>query len=466
MEDFLWRPRVLYTTVFLWISITGGRFLAPFLEHEASLSATQIGSLLALHQAMSVLTSSVAGSYADSMERTYPGKGRATVLVLGVCLGGIMFLLHGLGRLFPTVIFFDSMTWYGGLRIMYSASTSFVFPVIDGMCLEFLKHHSCPQQYGKERLYGAISWAVTNLCMAPALDYVGFIIFYPLTIISTLLVVMTIHLYSQERQEMHALKKRTNNSNLDETVLTETDENIALKDLQSENHEKQSMISLLRMMLISWFGVAFIIAMVSLSSGQALVENLIFLFFEVLGSSYSLMGATVVLTVVFEIPIFHVAPTLLQRYGSGLMLLTASASYIVRVIGYTLIPNGKIGYVLLLEPLHGVTFACATTAGVDFVSGCLPPGYEASGQGLLQLFTGIGSVIGLLWGGWVEEELGPRAMYRVAAFVVLVGNSGFAIALLRRHGSSTSNRHILLSSQEEDLVEMTDCSVCTEACKD
>jgi hypothetical protein len=217
-----------------------------------------------------------------------------------------------------------------------------------------------------------------------------------------------------------------------------------------------------------------------------LVENLIFLFFEVLGSSYSLMGATVVLTVLFEIPIFHVAPTLLQRYGSGWMLLTASASYIVRVIGYTLIPNNnnnggnKIGlgyYILLLEPLHGVTFACATTAGVDFVSGCLPPGYDASGQGLLQLVTGVGSVLGLLGGGWVEEEWGPRVMYRIAAVVVLVGNSGFAIALLRQqqqHGSSSSsssNRHKLLKSsrhQEEDLlVEMTDCSFGTgEACND
>ena len=89
------------------------------------------------------------------------------------------------------------------------------------------------------------------------------------------------------------------------------------------------------------------------------MDNLVFIFFEYLGSSYTIMGMTVLLTVSFEIPIFQVAPSLLERFGSGTLLLVASACYIVRAVGYSCIPKGHILYVLGLEPLHGVTYACS-----------------------------------------------------------------------------------------------------------
>lgn len=72
-------------------------------------------------------------------------------------------------------------------------------------------------------------------------------------------------------------------------------------------------------------------------SSALLVENLVFLFFEFLGSSNTICGIAVALTVLFEIPIFHVAPTLLRNYGVGWLLLLANAFFVVRVIGYTLI---------------------------------------------------------------------------------------------------------------------------------
>ncbi|OEU11553.1 hypothetical protein FRACYDRAFT_245609 [Fragilariopsis cylindrus CCMP1102] len=209
------------------------------------------------------------------------------------------------------------------------------------------------------------------------------------------------------------------------------------------------------------YTIAFLICLVTLSSGQAIVNDLLFLFFEFLGGSYTLMSCTVVLTVIFEIPIFHIAPYLLKKCGgcSGLLII-ASFSYIVRVIGYTFIPIHKPILALFLEPLHGITYASSQTAAIDFVSTKLifrnknnsnndndndssntnnggysgddnkkrnnssnnnNDGKEATGQGFLQLFTGIGSVLGLVFGGYLESTLGPRIMYRISALVVLIG---------------------------------------------
>lgn len=75
-------------------------------------------------------------------------------------------------------------------------------------------------------------------------------------------------------------------------------------------------------------------------------------------------GLTVLLTVSFEIPIFQVAPRLLERFGSGTLLLVASLCYIFRAVGYSCIPVGHIWYVLGLEPLHGVTYACSQVSSV------------------------------------------------------------------------------------------------------
>jgi MFS family permease len=138
------------------------------------------------------------------------------------------------------------------------------------------------------------------------------------------------------------------------------------------------------------------------------------------------------MTVAFEIPIFQVAPKLLEMLSSSGMVFLASSSYVVRVLGYTLVPTGRTMWVLLLEPLHGVTYACSQTAAVEFATRLIPePGKEATGQGLLQFFTGVGSVFGLMLGGWMDDVYGPRWMYRVAAVIVLIGSCVFGGALLR-----------------------------------
>jgi hypothetical protein len=485
------RPGLLYGSVFVWISLTGGRFLAPFLEKEGGLTATEIGLALALQQSVSTLLSSIGGSYADQLEFQSPGRGRAMVLGLGIVVGTLTFTLHGMPRWIPSSSWWLgekeeeqqeqerhswSVSWHIVLRCIYAMSTSSVFPVLDGMTIQYL-HDTAQSQsdYGKERLVGAITWAITNLCLAPLLDWIGFSVIYPLALLSALSVVWTIWIHLQWQQlqlqqpQVRRFPKRTSdiidqndkeekedeNNDSGAMWLTEQPQDHFVVDSNDYstatttsdvylNHEvsfadntaqppRIPICTLLRMLLTttssdggsgsgsSMVGVAFLLALLCLSSGQAVVDSLIFLFFEVLESSYSLMGFTVLLTVAFEIPIFQVAPQLLERFGPIGLLLLAGLGYIVRVLGYTCIPAGHMAYVLFLEPLHGVTYACSQMAAVDFVARRMPFGYEASGQGLVYLFRGMGSVLGLALGGWAEDHWGPRSMYRSSALFVTCG---------------------------------------------
>ena len=468
---FWYRPRLLYTSIFIWISITGGRFLASFLEQEASLSPTAIGSLLAVQDFTGILTSSIAGMFADWMERRYPRRGRLLVVAIGSTGGSIFFCLHGCSRIFVSIPFFTSIIWYMLLRILFAICTSLIFPVVDGICLDFLKRYATEEEYGKERLFGAISWAITHLALGPLVDhYQNFVIFYFLGIAAAMLMLLTLTVYSTNNNQTiagnnHHFKRRTSD-------LVTTNDSDGRMDLEDNNkHDgghtrKRSCLSFLALFGSSCFTITFLIARVTLASGQAVVDKMVFLFFEFLGSSFTLMSCTVVLTVVFEIPIFHVAPKILEAIGASGMLLLGSFSYVTRVIGYTLIPAGKAPLVLLFEPLHGVTYACSQSSGVDFASKLIPePGMEATGQGLLQFFVGAGSALGLFFGGILEDAYGPNVMYRIFAFVVFVGNAIFAISLIRSGRLSDDKgkeewknkiRHQALPQEESDgVLEMT-----------
>jgi MFS family permease len=470
---FRQQPRALYFSIFIWISITGGRFLAPFLEDAGSMTATTIGGLLALQKGTSVLASSPCAIFADWVEAKHPGLGRKYVLGGGVLLGTICFWSNACHRFCPTIGIFQSLAWFSLLRILHAIAVSLIFPVLDGICVDYLKRNGTPNDYGKERLYGAISWAMTNLVIGPALDhYQDFAFLYPAAIVATVLVFLTLQWYDPPLDQ-HAAKHddgivstyNTNNNNSHRVKRRISD--LHLDDIDDEhsdsndNEHQKYMISpttsttrtatttqnggFLHTCIqcgTNWYSVTFLMALITLAAGQAIVNDLVFLFFEELGSTFTLMSLTVVMTVAFEIPIFHVAPKLTDMLTSSGLVFLASASYVIRVLGYTFVPTGRSWWVLLLEPLHGVTYACSQTATVDFATKLIPEsGKEATGQGLLQFFTGVGSVLGLLLGGWMDDVYGPRWMYRVSAIIVSIGSCIFGGALLGgvRWSSSSSS---------------------------
>lgn len=454
-HSFCSRPRLLYASIFCWISVCGGRFLALFLEDVGGLSITQIGFTLALQQVLSTAFASIGCSWADALERQNPDLGRAFILGLSVVLGTCCFLFH------PLV---SSPSVHIILQALYAIATALTSPVLDGITIHHLQNRA---DYGKERLFGAVSWAVTNLVLSIMLDHFGFAVMYPLALVACAFVLLSLLVYVANQppnvKNFTALKSvsckiaaspcAAESDNRVE-VTTESEQ---LWSAEIEPSDSAfSLLTLLRLILVSSPALAFIFCVFCLAVGQVLVDSMIFLLFEDLGSSYTIMGCTVVLTVLFEIPIFQVAPYFLEAYGSSALLLMAGFCYVTRVLFYTFVPNGHILYVLLVEPLHGITYACSQTAYVDFVARnqILPRGYEASAQGLLQLFKGSGSASGLLVGGWVEESAGPRVLYRVAAGVVAVGSVAFAIAMGLE--SRQCNGHELVPTGDDGNLELSD----------
>jgi len=103
---------------------------------------------------------------------------------------------------------------------------------------------------------------------------------------------------------------------------------------------------------------------------------------------------------------------------------------------------------LMLETLHGVSYAGSKTGSVEFIARMMPEGYEASGQGILIFVTYFGVVAGLVMAGWIQETLGGYVMFRVMAGIVSVGMMMFLLA--ERFCDKT---HIMDATKEKDEDE-------------
>jgi len=129
----------------VWISITGGRFLAPLLQ-DVGLTDPQIGLCLALSTIVQSVCSSVFGMWADKCERLYPSLGRAVVLSAGITMASLVFVAEGVLSLSTKNSSSSNnekfVLGHVILRCIYAVSTSMVFPVLDGLTLDFLSRQN------------------------------------------------------------------------------------------------------------------------------------------------------------------------------------------------------------------------------------------------------------------------------------------------------------------------------------
>ena len=120
-------------------------------------------------------------------------------------------------------------------------------------------------------------------------------------------------------------------------------------------------------------------------------------------------------------------------------------SYSTRVIGYTLVPEAWM--ILLLEPLHGVTYALGKTASISFVRLKCD---GAVGQSVVNVISGnLGTLVGLFLFGVIAQLWNEDAVYRGFGIMVLL--STVALALTNRK-SSEKTEYAQLELQNKNPV--------------
>lgn len=146
---------------------------------------------------------------------------------------------------------------------------------------------------------------------------------------------------------------------------------------------------------------------------NACMNTFVFLLIDDLGGSTVIMGSSILLNIATEVPIFQHSGNIITRIGARGVIYVGVLAHVLRLLGYALAPTALA--VLLVEPLHGVTFALIWSNLATIGAQVAPPGLEGTTQGVINgIFNGLGGVTGMLAGGVIYAR-SPRMMFACVA---------------------------------------------------
>jgi len=178
-----------------------------------------------------------------------------------------------------------------------------------------------------------------------------------------------------------------------------------------------SMMSQLKVFFLSLDKKSYFVIANFLFAGAAFagIQLYLFLWLQDLGGSNFLMGLTMVITIVGEVPCFYVYVSVLNKLGPKRILGLGSLAYIIRMLWYTILGVGKLQspwYVFVVEMLHGLTFAWIFGSCSVYAYLISPREIRNTAvQFLNSVYMGVGGIVGSLGGGVIYQYGGGRAVF-------------------------------------------------------
>ena len=363
--------RMVPPKAFYFFFYAAGAALIPFLGlyyASTGLTGRSIGLLAGLPPLITLVAAPLWGGLADATNRHKQ--------LLLVAIGGVIVVALAMSMT-------TQFLWLLPLVAVYAFFSAPIVPLVDNTVLAMLG--PLRNQYGKQRVWGAIGWGVSGALLGFAIErtdlraaFYGYAIFMGLGwIMAGRLPVVAASIGSKFWSGLGTLMRQR-----------------------------------------EW--VIFLLAVFTSSIAGGMYNNFLFLHLDSMGATKTLMGASLVVATLSELPIFFYSDKLLARWGSRGVLILAMVALIVRMFAYAAMPAAW--WVLPIHLLHGIAFSAMWVAGVANADALAPEGLGATAQGMFSAVTfGIGSATGALLGGLLYEDLGAVAMFRVAGVIVVMG---------------------------------------------
>lgn len=163
----------------------------------------------------------------------------------------------------------------------------------------------------------------------------------------------------------------------------------------------------------------------------------LFWFLENLGASQALLGLSSAIMSISEVPIFPLCAKMINAIGHvGVLCLSLTCS-IIRLICYTFLQDPW--YVLLIEPLHGITLAAMWSTSISFAGAVSTPEVYTTMEGVITGFHyGLGWGLGAVIGGTFYNLYGPRNLFRGCIFLCCVGYIFLGLVYILKRNDSPS----------------------------
>ena len=278
------------------------------------------------------------------------------------------------------------------LVILFAFFISPVMPLFDNATMNLLG--SQKSQYGKYRLWGAIGWGAAAPIAGLISEYRG--LRWNFYSFSILLIIG--YLVSRPIALNAASKKSPDKTHL--------------KSL----FQDQNWISFLLLAAIGGIGFA-------------IPGNYLFIHLYDLGATKTLLGLSLTVASISEIPVLFFSDRLIKRYSARNLFLAGLFILAVRSSAYSFIHNPWT--VLPLQLLHGPTFSVLWIAGVTYANEISPKEAGATAQGIFSgVLLGLGGTLGGYLGGVLYRKVGLQDLFLNTGIALAAGIMIYMLLIL------------------------------------
>ena len=164
----------------------------------------------------------------------------------------------------------------------------------------------------------------------------------------------------------------------------------------------------------------FLAGMVFIGATLLIANNFQAVFLLSLNASSLLIGITVALPALLEIPMLMIAPKLTKNFQTRQLIIAGAVLMPIRWALFYIIQNPA--WMLPAQILNGVTAISIDIAGVKYIDKSISPRWRATGQGLYTTAAfGIGPGIGNFVAGNILDRFDVRSIWGFNFILGLVG---------------------------------------------
>ena len=354
---------------FYFLYYAAAAALVPFLVifyQDLGLTGTQIGLLVGILPLTNLLGAPLWGAISDATQR------HKVSLLIAICGAIVLALALSVSKTFALLI---------PVVILFAFFSSPIVPLVDNTTIDQLGGQK--ERYGRIRLWGAVGWGAA----APIVGWV----------IKSRGIVWAFWCYAL--MMVWILR-------------------ITLK-IPVSRRVGASFREGIRTFLRSPRWLVFLMTAFSAGMTLAIITDFLFLYLRGLGADEFLLGLTLTASTLSELPVFYFSDRLLRRWSAPQLMKVAMLLFAIRAVAYSFINKPELA--LLIQLLHGPTFALMWLSGVSYADKISPEGMGATAQGLFfGVMEGIGLAAGAFLGGLMYDHIGMVNMFRLAALTSLL----------------------------------------------
>ena len=356
---------------FAYCCISG--FIAIFLQY-LGLSNTEIGIVTGISCISTIFISPFISSLVDRIKNLTIKK-LTVYITVGV---GIVYLILS----FIKMPAFMAMILY---ILMYALMLSTV-PLLTMIAMNYI-NDGLYVNFGLARGIGSASWAASAFVFGQVISFVdpwilsiGYFFFIALALIL---------LYTMPEQ----------------------------KNVKTTKEKQGSVLQVIKNYKILFFlllGFCFMFA------GATTIGTYLINIVTNLGGNTSLYGIAVFCMAASEMPIMSITYRLLKKYRSETLLLASAFFYVLRNLTICLAPHLIV--LLIGMMFQGLSFGLFTATITYYVNDHLDESDQMMGQTMIAMMsTGLGSSIGNIFGGILQDSLGLNSMLIFVCGLTLIG---------------------------------------------